>query len=506
MTAATLPERPPGDTPIPVIHPAVARSLDARTGFEVCPDALWVADRDLILQCGNSAFFAYCRELHGRELGAGEELLLLFPEILRERWRRLMQQVLAGTPVCRELEISREGVRRQFEYSLIPVRDGDRIIGLAGSARECTARHALEMARLREAGRLATGALAASLSENCQEQHALLLTVTRLMQSRIAEGTDAATRSQLSAFERAATRCKELARQLDSFTCLAAPQVPVVRAGPILRDEALHLGELLGTSATVRFSRPAQLPRVRAEGEALREMIVQIALETQRAALAVTRWLLSVEAPGDSQPGAGTVIISLAPDMADGMGKLAWPEEEELTFRVLRWRVERWGGRLRRDENGVRLHLASANTPDKLTPPPAHAPRHDGDGPRYRILVVEDEDKIRELVVLVLTHKGYKVQSAPSAVEALILSDAMVGPPDLLVTDVIMPKMSGRELCDSLRERWPGLPVLFMSGHTGNALDNMQPSDARTAFIGKPFTPRQLLDRVAAALGFEPTG
>ena len=141
--------------------------------------------------------------------------------------------------------------------------------------------------------------------------------------------------------------------------------------------------------------------------------------------------------------------------------------------------------------------MGGVPAPTRSTQPDS---RPDDAGDRRTILIVEDEEKIRLLVRLVLEKKGFAVHPAENAVQALAIAGAFTGPPDLLLTDVVMPGLSGRELCDALRERWPVLPVLFMSGYTGDALVNMRPSPARTGFLAKPFTPMQLLEQVDALL------
>jgi len=116
------------------------------------------------------------------------------------------------------------------------------------------------------------------------------------------------------------------------------------------------------------------------------------------------------------------------------------------------------------------------------------------------ILVAEDEPKIRELVQLVLRHRGYAVLAAGDAAQAQALAEPLRDAPALLLTDVVMPGRSGRELCDALRLRWPALPVLFMSGFAGDALAGLPPGPAHTGFLAKPFTPAQLLAQVGELL------
>jgi two-component system cell cycle sensor histidine kinase/response regulator CckA len=118
------------------------------------------------------------------------------------------------------------------------------------------------------------------------------------------------------------------------------------------------------------------------------------------------------------------------------------------------------------------------------------------------ILVVEDESGVRRLVESFLRGAGHTVLVAPDASQALALAGGHAGRIDLLLTDVVMPGMNGRELHQALRAGRPALPVLYMSGYPAlpSSLQDLVDGD-RDAFIAKPFTRAQLLARVEAMLG-----
>ena len=116
------------------------------------------------------------------------------------------------------------------------------------------------------------------------------------------------------------------------------------------------------------------------------------------------------------------------------------------------------------------------------------------------ILLVEDQADVRHLAAYALHSYGYNVTSASSAVEALARFEETSGSFDLLLTDVVMPGLSGRELADRLLEQCPGLKVLFMSGYTGDIVMRHGVDGEDSAFIEKPFTPDQLAARVRAVL------
>jgi PAS domain S-box-containing protein len=116
------------------------------------------------------------------------------------------------------------------------------------------------------------------------------------------------------------------------------------------------------------------------------------------------------------------------------------------------------------------------------------------------VLLVEDEDELRRLVARELAWRGYRVMEASGGHEALEMTGSLGEQVDLLLTDVVMPEMSGIELARRLTERWPSLPVLFVSGHLQGrrAVREDLPEDSE--LLAKPFTPDQLARRVRQVL------
>jgi CheY-like chemotaxis protein len=119
--------------------------------------------------------------------------------------------------------------------------------------------------------------------------------------------------------------------------------------------------------------------------------------------------------------------------------------------------------------------------------------------PDRRILVAEDDPLVSSLVERLLAEQGYQIDTARHGEEALRL--ALHGPVDLLVTDVRMPVMDGWELSRRLRERWPDLPVLFISGYDIELTQALGPQRRGPgAFLRKPFEPDELVRQVTLLL------
>jgi PAS domain S-box-containing protein len=116
------------------------------------------------------------------------------------------------------------------------------------------------------------------------------------------------------------------------------------------------------------------------------------------------------------------------------------------------------------------------------------------------ILLVEDEEPLRKVVRTILSRNGYRVLEAQSGGDALLICEQHPLPIHLMLSDLVMPRMSGVHLAARLGSIRPGMPALFMSGYTGGSIVRHGILDADTAFIQKPFTPGSLLRKVRQVL------
>jgi DNA-binding response OmpR family regulator len=116
------------------------------------------------------------------------------------------------------------------------------------------------------------------------------------------------------------------------------------------------------------------------------------------------------------------------------------------------------------------------------------------------VLLVEDDHAVQTIARAALTRRGYRVLTASNAAEALAITRAFPGPIHLLLTDVVMPGMGGRELAEHVVAERAGLRVLFMSGYTEDEVLHRGVSAEAMAFLPKPFTPETLSARVRAVL------
>jgi two-component system cell cycle sensor histidine kinase/response regulator CckA len=119
------------------------------------------------------------------------------------------------------------------------------------------------------------------------------------------------------------------------------------------------------------------------------------------------------------------------------------------------------------------------------------------------ILLVEDEPMVRTLARRILDQHGYTVLEAPRGAEAMVIAEQHAGPIHMLLTDVVMPEMSGHTLAQQLTVLRPGIQVLYISGYTDGAIVRHGVLAADVIFLQKPFTPNDLVRKVRQVLGAE---
>jgi PAS domain S-box-containing protein len=138
---------------------------------------------------------------------------------------------------------------------------------------------------------------------------------------------------------------------------------------------------------------------------------------------------------------------------------------------------------------------------EKVEAPAAQAgPKEPEPRRQGTILIAEDEGSVRAFLRQLLSQQGYTVLSAVNGEEALDLATAYSGEINLLITDVVMPGMGGRELAERLSRERPVMRLLFISGYTDDAILHHGVLDRETAFMNKPFAPASLLEKVRSLL------
>ncbi len=330
----------------------------------------------------------------------------------------------------------------------------------------------------------------------------------------------------------ATDRMSGLTSQLLSFARRQVPGAAEMDLESALGRFGPRLSALLGTHVGIELRLSGEPNRVRADHSQLEQVIIaiverarqamhageKIVLETSR--LEVTEDLRHPNAP--LQPGSYAVISIVAPGQpldADAKaamfecslpGKEPWDDLAATLSRayavVRQWRGDISVSNGPRSATVFRVFLPRLESPASdaaaepvlaVEPPPA-AP--EPVTPLATILVVEDEAGIRALVRKILRRQGYEVLEAANGQDALALCREHGQRVDLLITDVLMPHMGGRELVERLQTQGHDMKVLYVSGYTDDTTVYSGDLPPGTAFLQKPFTLGSLLDKVKEVL------
>jgi signal transduction histidine kinase len=331
-------------------------------------------------------------------------------------------------------------------------------------------------------------------------------------------------RTEVEEIRAAAGRARDLTRQLLAFA-RRQPIAPVaLDVGALLQDAQRLAARLVGEDVAVSLRVAPGLWPVLADPGQLQQVILNLAANARDAmprggTFAVEASNVEVDAALAAQsPGLaeGPHVLVSFQDSGEGMAPEVRAHVFEPFFTTKRpgrgtglglatvyGIVKQSGGHVAvRSEAGrgtrfeVWLPRAPAGAPAAAPLEPTPAPRDAG---AEHVLVVEDEPGVRDVTVRALRRGGYQVRAAGDAMAALqLVSDG--APLHLLVTDVVLPGMSGRDLAEELVRRRPGVRVLYVSGYSHEKITHGGVLEEGIEFLQKPFTPASLLVRVRQVL------
>ena len=320
---------------------------------------------------------------------------------------------------------------------------------------------------------------------------------------------------------KAGERATGLTRQLLAFSRKQVLERRKLDINRVMEDMRAMLGRVVGEDIQVHFALNAADAIIHADIHKLEQVVMNLVVNARDAMPGVGKLLIETsnverdESFAHSHPGArvGRYAMLAVSDTGAGMddetkSRIFEPffttkeagQGTGLGLAMVHGVVAQSGGYIEvYSEKGrgttfkVYLPALSEGGVDAERPvaPPAR-------GGKETLLVVEDQAEVREYTVSVLQRYGYRVISAENGDNALLFCGGERI--DLVLTDVVMPKMSGRELADRLKARQPGTKVLFMSGYTGNAIEHHGMLVEGTPFIQKPFNAEELGAKVRAAL------
>ena len=503
---------------------------------ELAPESILIHDGERIV-LANAAAARLAGAIHRDQLVGQPIDSFLHPPYLKAVEAQLLKSgdVVKRVPPVRDSFRRLDGSEVEVEVTAIAFLDHGRPsahLVVQDITERLDAQRAAQLAQehLQQAQRMeAVGALAGGVAHEVNNMMSVILGFSDFLLQDPAMAADRV--AEVRHIVRAAERTAAVTRQLLAFSRRAFHQPVVLDLGPAVRDLEPVVRRLLGEERHLALTSDAS-PRVRVDKGQLEQVIVNLALNARDAMPAGGRLtittaeteLLDEIAAGDGvaiPPGRYAVVA--VRDSGVGMDGATRARVFEPFFTTKAvgqgtgLGLAAAAGIMR--QNGG--YIAVASEPGKGAtftlylpvlsdvdiverrgeargePPP-------GGGAAVQtgatVLLVEDEPVVRAIAARSLERGGFRVLQASDGAAAIALTDGRRGQPDLVLTDLMMPGMGGAELARRLRERWPALPILFMSGYSIDHLRQEDAGDFEGVLIQKPFTPDSLVRSVAAAL------
>jgi two-component system cell cycle sensor histidine kinase/response regulator CckA len=443
----------------------------------------------------------------------------------------LARAVLYGELVSgEEIEMVRlDGSRVIFSMNAAPIRDASgAVIAAVTAFQDVTHRRRVEQ-HLRQVQQMdAVGRLAGGMAHEANNQMSVVLSASAFILQR-ADLPDM-VRKDVESIKRAAERTATVTAQLLAFGRRQILRPLVLDLNEVIREFSPVLRRTLGEDFVVEVRIDPSLGRIQADRGQIEQVLLNLTLNARDAmpeggrltletsSVRLTQESSSFKTDVTVRPGA--YVLLAVTDIGAGMDRATLSHAFEpffttkpvgqgtgLGLSTVYGIVKQSGGYVwAYSEPGqgttFKIYLPVVDAALSAAAVPLNAP---GAIEGEVVLIVEDEEAVRTVTGRVLTGEGYEVLEAADGRQALDLMAQRSGRVDLVITDVAMPVLNGRELADRLRELRPNLPVLFMSGYTDDEMVRRGLIEPNKPFVSKPFTPevlsakvRLLLDQAAA--------
>lgn len=511
---------------------AVVEAERFRSALDEVPAFVYIKDRASRYQYANAPTLRLFGVSADELVGSGDERF--FPPDAVERLRAVDLRVFAGERTHETISVrspTGERIYLEVKTPLAPDPVTGEVPGLLGISIDITERRHLEDV-FRQSQRLeAIGRLAGGVAHDFNNMLGVILGHTELALAAVPAGS--APHEHLEEIHAAARRSTDLTKQLLAFS-RKQPSTPVplhvaahaqetIRLLRRLVGEDIALGIDAGGDDWMAHLDPSQLDQVLANlcvnaADAIRGARTTAAAAGRAHAIQIET-AHAVVAPAEAQqqgvlPGEYVRLTvrdtgpGISPDVRERMFEPFFTtkppgEGTGLGLATVFGIVAQANGFITVDSTmgvGSAFHLYLPRVHEGRSPVAAPPAGSTASGGSETIFVVEDEPAVLQLAVRALGALGYRVFSAADGASALRLAEAHDGPIDLLLTDLIMPGMNGRELAETLQARRPGLRVLFMSGYTADILHGGAAAFDDAAVLAKPFSIQQLAARIRAAL------
>jgi two-component system cell cycle sensor histidine kinase/response regulator CckA len=445
------------------------------------------------------------------------------PEYL-EKARQMLAKKIAGEELTAyELEIiAKDGHRAAVEVNTRIIIEEGVPVGVQGIARDVTERKQLEE-QLRQAQKMeAIGQLAGGVAHDFNNLLTVITGYSDLATRKLQR--EDPLRRNIEEIKKAGDRAASLTRQLLAFSRKQVLQPKVLDLNAVISELEKMLRRLIGEDVELRTALESGLGSIKADPGQIEQVIMNLAVNARDAMPAGGKLLIETENVSLSEEYAGqhiavtpgSYVMLAVSDTGTGM-------DEKTKARIFEpfFTTKELG-------KGTGLGLSTVygivkqsggslwvySEVGRGTTFKVYLPRVDENAQEYRqatdtgevlqgtetILLAEDEEIVRTLAREILESYGYQVLEAANGGAALLICERHTGAIDLLITDVIMPEMSGRELSERLSQLRPAMKVLYMSGYTDDAIIHQGVLDTGANFIQKPFSPDALAQKVREVL------
>jgi PAS domain S-box-containing protein len=506
------------------------RDAEERTRFalEAARAGVWEAD----LVTGRVTWSDSIRFVHGISVDEFSGTLQGFLELVHPEDRdRIRQYLRHGTEAVRQFDLQFRSVWPDGSVHWVEARGRltrdatGRPVRILGVAQDVTERKQLEEQLQRAQKIEAVGQLAGGLAHDFNN----LLTVVLAYSGSLIEqlAADQPARADAEQIQKAGERAAQLTRQLLAFSHKQILRPVILDVNDLVTETTRMLDRLIGEHIGLELKLQPDLDRVQADPGQIELILVNLVVNARDAM--PDGGTLTIETAGvelDAEYGRshldvepGRYVMLRVSDTGMGMDEATRRRIFEPFFTT----KERGKGTglglatvfdIARQTGGaisvysepglgatfrVYLPAVAATRPVAAAAPAAGAPSG-----TETILLAEDETAVRLLVEKILARRGYRVLPAANPAEALQIASAERGSIDLLVSDVVMPLMSGADLYMKLREARPELRVLFMSGFADDAIARHGVLASGAPFIQKPFTGPALAQKVRESIDQRP--
>ncbi|MGE0441494.1 MAG: ATP-binding protein [Gemmatimonadales bacterium] len=422
---------------------------------------------------------------------------------------RLVLDTGGSVQVVEDRLTDASGAVRQLESTKVPIDLlGTGRPGVLGVSIDVTARRLLE-AELRQSQKMdAVGRLAGGIAHDFNNLLTAILGFSSSIFATLDE--DDPRRRDLEDVIGAARRAADLTRQLLTFSRRQVLQARVLDVNLVVQGLGRLLTRILGDDVQIALRLDDALPAVRADQGQLEQVLLNLAVNAREAmpdgGHLVIETHATVRPPGYAGPSpeGGWILLKVSDTgvgmTADEVSRVFEPfyttkeQGTGLGLAVVYGIVEQAGGRIAVDSVPGRGTTFDVYLPatGEAPAPAAAGPGRLPPGATATVLLAEDEDSVRRLTRMLLEQDGLVVLEAASGEDALALAEQWTGAIDVLLTDLVMPGMNGRELAGQILAARPDTKVVFMSGYTADSLGRDSAPFPGIPFLQKPFEGNEL--------------